>query len=98
MAADRALVMAMLSGALVDPVLWVIGAVIGWDHRRAVQTTAALLVAGGLVWGAVRVGVYTAFGEALGASRAALLVLICVALMVALGLAVREGRWLLANR
>ncbi len=92
-------VSAMITGALRDPVLWVMGAVIGWDHARPAPATASLLVAAGGFWGAVRIGVYViGFGETLGFQGAAVMVLICVALMVGMGLTVRALRWLFAKK
>lgn len=89
---------AMIASALGDPVLWAFGAVVGWDQARPLRMTVSFLVIAGSVWGAVRVGVYIWLGETLGSQGAAAMVVICIALMVALGLTVRELRWLFARK
>lgn len=89
---DAALVPLMLRGALADPILWIVGAAIGWDGRRPARSTVAMLGCAGAVWGCVRVAVYVSFGERLGLANAAALAAVCVAAMLAVGLAVRETR------
>ena len=88
----------VVRGAVADPILWILAAVIGWDHRRAAAATIGLLGTAGCVWGAVRVAVYVALGASLGLPTAALTVAVCVALMLAAGLGVREFRWYFAKR
>lgn len=88
----------VVRGAVVDPILWILAGVIGWDHRRPALATAGLLGTAGCVWGAVRVAVYVSMGESLGLATAALTVSVCVALLLAAGLTVREIRWYFAKR
>ena len=95
---DTALLWTMVAGSLRDPILWILAAVIGWDHKRAAPKTVGYLVTAGCLWGAIRVAVYIAHGEQLGLPLAAQIMLICVILMSAVGIAVREGRWLAAKR
>ena len=95
---DSTLIWTMIAGSLRDPILWILAAVIGWDHTRAASKTVGFLVTAGCLWGAIRVAIYMAYGEQLGLPRAAQIMLICVLLMVAAGMAVREGRWLFAKR
>lgn len=88
----------IVRGAVVDPILWILAGVIGWDHRRRALATASLLGTAGCVWGAVRVAVYVSMGERLGLATAALTVSVCVALLLAVGLTVREIRWYFAKQ
>lgn len=88
----------VVRGAVVDPILWILAGVIGWDHHRPALATAGLLGTAGCVWGAVRVAVYVSMGESLGLATAALTVSVCVALLLAAGLTVREIRWYFAKR
>ena len=81
-----------------DPILWVLAAFIGWNHARPATKTVGFLVTAGCLWGGIRVAVYTVREESLGLPLAAQIMLICVLLMTALGMAVREGRWLAAKR
>ena len=90
---EPALFAALLGGALRDPLLWILGAVIGWNQRRALRMTVSYLITAGSVWGTVRVGVYLGFGESMGLPLAAVMVAVSVCLMVGLGLMVREARW-----
>lgn len=92
---DPTAIVLMIKGSLMDPILWVIGPVIGWDIKRAPTMTASFLITAGCVWGAVRTAVYVARGEELGIPAAAQIVLVCVVAMLGFGFAVREARWLL---
>jgi len=95
---ETALLWPMIAGSLRDPILWILAAVIGWDHTRAATKTISFLITAGCLWGAIRIAIYMAYGEQLGLSVAAQIMLICVVLMTAVGIAVREGRWLIAKR
>lgn len=95
---ETALIWTMIAGSLRDPILWILAAVVGWDHTRAASKTFGFLVTAGCLWGAIRVAIYMAYGEELGLSVAAQIMLICVLLMAAVGMAVREARWLIAKR
>jgi len=95
---EAALIWTMIAGSLRDPMLWILAAVIGWDHTRAATKTISFLVTGGCLWGAIRIAIYMAYGEQLGLSGAAQIMLICVLLMTGVGIAVREARWLIAKR
>ena len=95
---DTALLWTMVAGSLRDPILWILAAVIGWDYTRAATKTVGFLVTAGCLWGAIRIAIYMAYGEQLGLPVAAQIMLICVILMSAVGMAVREGRWLVAKR
>jgi hypothetical protein len=92
---DATIIVLLLKGSLMDPILWVIGTVVGWDFKRPAAMTASFLVTAGCVWGAVRAVVYVARGEELGLSGAAQIAVVCILLMLALGFAVREVRWLI---
>ena len=94
---DDGLIWLMVRGAVADPVLWVFAAVVGWDHRRPARSTAVMLAGAGAIWGFVRVAVYGALGETLGAGNAALMVSICFVIMLGAGLLVREVRWYFAR-
>ena len=95
---DTALLWAMVAGSLRDPILWILAAVIGWSYERAATKTIGFLVTAGCLWGAIRIAIYMAYGEQLGLPVAAQIMLVCVILMSAVGMAVREGRWLIAKR
>lgn len=95
---DGELIWTMIAGSLRDPILWILAAVLGWDHTRAATKTIGFLVTAGCLWGAIRVAIYVAYDEQLGLPLAAQIMLICVVLMTAFGMAVREGRWLAAKR
>ncbi len=95
---DSALIWPMITGSLRDPILWILAAVIGWNHARAATKTISYLVTAGCLWGAIRIAIYLAYGEQLGLSVAAQIMLICVLLMTAVGIAVREACWLVAKR
>ncbi|MDP6353396.1 MAG: hypothetical protein QF926_09335 [Alphaproteobacteria bacterium] len=92
---DGHLLWAMIAGALRDPILWVMAAVIGWSVNREVTRTIGLLATAGGVWGAIRAAVYMNLGEELGTATILLMIAICVILMAGIGLAVREVRWLM---
>ena len=95
---ETALLWTMIAGSLRDPILWILAAVIGWDHTRPATKTVGYLVTAGCLWGAIRVAIYMGRGEQLGLPPAAQIMLICVLLMTAVGITVREGRWLFAKR
>ena len=92
---EAALFTAILGGALRDPLLWILGAVIGWNQRRALRMTVSYLFTAGGVWGAIRVSVYLGYGESMGLPVAAVMMAVSISLMIGLGLAVREARWLI---
>lgn len=94
---ESTLIWTMIAGSLPDPILWILAAVIGWDHKRAATKTFGFLVSAGCLWGAIRIAIYMAYGEQLGLPRAAQIMLICVLLMAAAGMAIREARWLLTK-
>ncbi len=95
---EPGLLTVLLGGAMRDPLLWILGTVIGWDQSRPVRLTVAYLITAGSLWGAIRVAVYVGFGESLGLERATFLVAVCVLLMLAFGFVVREARWYFARR
>lgn len=95
---ESALIWTMITGSLRDPILWILAAVMGWDHARPAAKTINLLVAAGALWGAIRIAIYMARGESLGLPLAAQIMLVCVVLMTAVGMAVREVRWYIAKR
>ena len=94
----EAAVSVMAKGAFADPILWILAAVIGWSCRGPIATAIGLLGCAGAAWGALRVAVYVSFGERLGVTNAALMVAVCVAAMLGVGLLVREIRWFFASR
>lgn len=95
---ETALFWTMIAGSLRDPILWILAAIIGWDTGRAATKTISFLVTAGCLWGAIRIAIYMAYGEALGLTVAAQIMLVCVVLMTAVGMVVREVRWYIAKR
>ena len=89
---DSATLWLLITGGLKDPILWILGGVLGWDEAREFKRTVGYLAAAGGVWGGVRGGVYVGFGETMTSTLAFSLIGVSVALMVLFGLAVREGR------
>ncbi len=89
---DSATLWLLITGGLKDPILWILGGVVGWDVGREFKRTVGYLAAAGGVWGGVRGGVYVGLGETMTSTLAFSLIAVSVALMVLFGLAVREGR------
>ena len=89
---DSATLWLLIGGGLKDPMLWVLGGVVGWDVARELRRTVGYLAAAGGLWGGVRGGVYIGFGETMTPALALGLIAVSVALMILFGLAVREVR------
>ncbi len=88
----------LISGGLKDPILWILGGVVGWDVAREFKRTVGYLAAAGGVWGGVRGGVYVGLGETVTPTLAFSLLAVSVALMVLFGLVVREVRMKIKDR
>ena len=86
--------LAIVSGSLRDPILWLVAFIFGWDVERKIRKTAIFLAVAGFIWGGIRVSVYAGRGEELSRVQGLLIVGFCVLLMVCLGGAVRCGRGL----
>ncbi len=78
--------------------MWILAAVVGWNATRDVIRSLGLLATVGGVWGAIRAAVYMALGEQLSADRIAVMILVCMAIMIAAGIAVRSMRSLIEPR
>lgn len=83
---------AIVLGSFRDPILWIVAFIFGWDIEREARRTAVFLVVAGLIWGGIRVSVYTGRGAELSSSEGLVIVGVCVALMGAVGGLIGTGR------
>ncbi len=83
---------AIVIGSFRDPILWIVAFIFGWDVDRGVRRTGVFLVVAGLIWGGIRVSVYSGRGADLSSSQGLIIIAVCVVLMGLVGSAVRLGR------
>ena len=82
----------MVSGSVRDPILWIIGAIFGWDIERPLEKSLGIWLIAGLIWGGIRTAIYLNLGENLGASQCSSIMIICVGLMCILAFIIRLSR------
>ncbi len=86
------LLVSIVSGSLRDPILWIVGAIFGWDSERRLKQTVQFLFAAGFIWGCIRVAVYSSFDTELSTVQGLVILAVCIGLMTLVGGAIRVGR------
>ena len=82
----------MLGGSVRDPILWIIGAIFGWDIERSLEKSLWIWLIAGLIWGGIRAAIYLNLGENLGVVECGSIMIICVGLMCILAFSIRLAR------
>ena len=82
----------MLSGSVRDPILWIIGAIFGWDIERSLEKSLWIWLIAGLIWGGIRAAIYLNLGESLGVVECGSIMMLCAGLMCILALSIRLAR------
>ena len=83
---------AIVLGSFRDPILWIVAFIFGWDVERESRRTSVFLIVAGLIWGGIRVSVYTGRGAELSSAEGLVIIGVCVFLMVGIGGVIGTGR------